>query len=149
MFGRFTTLWWKVKKKCSRSIRSQLFFRISVLKIFFAIFTGKHLFWRLIIKGDPNTGIFLWIFLITAFFKEHLRWLLLCRGLPLFTILKPVKKIIRWRVNSDSNREDIVEWNCKEVSRSKTIIKWKCIKEIYGKAISEIIFSVSLFCFPE
>ena len=50
-----------------------MFFKIAVLKKF-AIFTGKHLSWRLflikmqgfmpatLLKRDSNTGAFLWIF---------------------------------------------------------------------------------------
>ena len=67
-----------------RSSRSQIFFKIGVLKNF-AIFTAKHLFWSLFLmklpawsaavlwKRDSNTSVFLW----AASFLEHLRWLLL------------------------------------------------------------------------
>ena len=71
------------------SSRSQTFFKISARKNF-AIFIRKHLCWSLhktfnyrlstLLKRDSNTGVFLWIlrnFLRTAFFIEHLRWLLL------------------------------------------------------------------------
>ena len=68
-----------------RSSRSQMFFKIAVLKIF-AIFTGKHLCWSLfLIKLQPwrpttlllidsNTGVFLPI--LQIFYMEHLWWLL-------------------------------------------------------------------------
>ena len=71
-----------------RSSRSQMFFKIGVLKKF-AIFTGKHLSLFLtmlqtkrsacLLKRDSYAGVFLWIFRIfkNAFFIEHLRWLLL------------------------------------------------------------------------
>ena len=54
-----------------RSSRSQMLFKVSVLKIF-ANFTGKHLRWSLfliksrdgrsatLLKRDPSTGVFLW-----------------------------------------------------------------------------------------
>ena len=53
-------------------IRSQIFFKIVVLKNF-AIFTGKHSYWSFffiklqvirpaaLLKRDSNTGVFLWI----------------------------------------------------------------------------------------
>ena len=56
-----------------RSSRSQMFFKIAVLKNF-AIFTRKHLRWSLfliklqtwmpvtLLKRESNTGVFLWIF---------------------------------------------------------------------------------------
>ena len=55
-----------------RSSCSQIFVKISVLKNF-EIFTGKHLCWIIflrklqalkpasLLKGDPNTGVFVWI----------------------------------------------------------------------------------------
>ena len=60
-----------------------MFFKIGVLKKF-AIFTGKHLYWSLFlinfIKKDSSKGFFpvnIAKFLRTAFFIEHIRWLLL------------------------------------------------------------------------
>ena len=56
-----------------KSNRSQMFFKIGVLKNF-AKFTGKHLCWSwFLIKLHVNIVKFL----RTAFFLEHLRWLLL------------------------------------------------------------------------
>ena len=61
-----------VRTRNCRSGYSQIFIKISVLKNF-AIFTGKHLCWSLflrklqvlkpgsLLKGDSNTGVFLWI----------------------------------------------------------------------------------------
>ena len=67
-----------IKNRC-RSSRSQMFFKISVLKNF-AIFTGKHLRWSLFLiklqafRCSPvNTAKFS----RAAVFIEHLRWLLL------------------------------------------------------------------------
>ena len=74
--------------RISRSSRSQIFFKIGVLKNF-AIFIGKHMCWSLfliklqalkpatLLKRDPNTGVFLSYlqkFLRTPFFTQHLRW---------------------------------------------------------------------------
>ena len=61
-----------------RSSRLQLFFKIDVLKNF-VIFTVKHSKTTLL-KGDSNTGVFLWILqklFRTTFYIWHLRWLLL------------------------------------------------------------------------
>ena len=78
-------LLWRVFCAQHRSSRSQMFFKIAVLKIF-AIFTGKHLCWSLfLIKLQPwrpttlllidsNTGVFLPI--LQIFYMEHLWWLL-------------------------------------------------------------------------
>ena len=58
--------------KTFRNSRSQMFFKINVLKNF-AMFIGKHLCWSLfwtklqafepaaLLKADSNTGVFLWI----------------------------------------------------------------------------------------
>ena len=74
-----------------RSSRSQIFFKIDVLKKF-PSFTGTHLCWSFflikpqalrpatLLKRDSNTGVFLWnwrSFSWTASFTEHLQWLLL------------------------------------------------------------------------
>ena len=74
-----------------RSRRSQMFFKVGVLKCY-TIFTGKHLRWSLflikfqsfqsfrpatLLKSNSNKGVFLWIYLRTVFFIEHLQWLLL------------------------------------------------------------------------
>ena len=53
----------KIIEKCLRcsTIRSQMFFKVSVRKDF-ANFTGKHLYWGIFstsLKRDPNTGVFL------------------------------------------------------------------------------------------
>ena len=56
-----------------------MFFKISAFKNF-AIFTGKHLRWRLFLLKLQAYRCFpvnIPKFLITAFFIEHLRWLLL------------------------------------------------------------------------
>ena len=61
-----------VRSRNCRSSCSKIFIKISVLK-YFAIFTGKHLCWSPfsrklqvlnpanLLKGDSNTGVFLWI----------------------------------------------------------------------------------------
>ena len=61
-----------IRSRNCRSSCSQIFVKISVLKNF-AIFTGKHLCWSpllrklqvlnttILLKGDSNTGVFLWI----------------------------------------------------------------------------------------
>ena len=75
-------LWWSSKRKANlfaslqhywhKSSRSQMFFKIGVLKNF-VIITGKQLCWKLfliklqtfrpvtLLKGDSNVDIFLWI----------------------------------------------------------------------------------------
>ena len=75
-----------VQFRLRRSSRSQMFFKISVLKNF-ALFTGKHLCWSLfLIKRE--TGVFLWILrnfyeqlfhrtpLAAAFFVWSMGWCL-------------------------------------------------------------------------
>ena len=84
-------MWHKVSLRTLKSSRSQIFFRIGVLK-HSAIFKGKRLSRSLfliklqasspaaLLKRDSNSGIFLWIlrnFLRTAFFIEHIQWLVL------------------------------------------------------------------------
>ena len=74
-----------------RSRRSQMFFKVGVLKCY-TIFTGKHLRWSLflikfqsfqsfrsatLLKSNSNKGVFLWRYLRTVFFIEHFQWLLL------------------------------------------------------------------------
>ena len=70
-----------------RNSRSQLFFKIRVLKNF-VNFTGKHLCWSLflslsvgvsLLKETPTQVFFSEIYEIfkNIFFTEHLRWLLL------------------------------------------------------------------------
>ena len=89
-FVRGCSVWWKnllvtnflwvlhiKRKQCviwtfSRSIHSQMFFKIRVLKSF-AISTGKHLYWShfliklqafrpaTLLQRDSNIGVFLWI----------------------------------------------------------------------------------------
>ena len=80
-------LWNIIVSRCGRS---QMFFKISVLKRF-ANFTGKHLCWSLfliklqalrpatLLKKDSNTGVYLWNLRIfnNTFFKEHFQWLFL------------------------------------------------------------------------
>ena len=63
-----TSVLWK---NCSRSSCSQMFLEIGVLKSF-AIFTGKHLCWSLLINLQ-------WILqnFYKHLFTEHLHWLLL------------------------------------------------------------------------
>ena len=84
---RFIELWQaeeSLRNLLRRSSRSQMFFKIGVLKNF-VIFTAKYLCWDLfsiklqacraatLLKRDSNRGVFLW----AASFTEHLRWLLL------------------------------------------------------------------------
>ena len=77
-----------------RSSRSQIFFKIDVIKIFIN-FTGKHLCWGLFLikfKTDSNTDAFPWNFVNfkNIFFTEHLRWLILerfCEGASLVKVL--------------------------------------------------------------
>ena len=84
---RFMELWQTEKSLWNllcKSSRSQIFFKIGVLKNV-AIFTAKHMCWSLFLmklqawraatssKRDSNTSVFLW----AASFIEHLRWFLL------------------------------------------------------------------------
>ena len=67
-----------MKNRC-RSSRSQMFFKISILKNF-PMFTGKHLYWSLFLIKLQAFRFFpvnIAELLRTAFFIEHLRWLLL------------------------------------------------------------------------
>ena len=83
---RRTLAWnwiWMNDRANKRSIRSQMFFKIGILKNF-TIFTGKHLCWsvsliklqtfRLQHKCFPVKFV---TFLKTPYFTEHLWWLLL------------------------------------------------------------------------
>ena len=78
-----------------KSSRSHVFFKIDSMKNF-AILTGKHLCWSLILikfqtwrpasllKKDFNIGVFLWIlqnFQEQLFYVEHHWWLLLSLGI--------------------------------------------------------------------
>ena len=78
-----------------KSSRSHVFFKIDAMKNF-AILTGKHLCWSLILikfqtwrpesllKKDFNIGVFLWIlqnFQEQLFYVEHHWWLLLSLGI--------------------------------------------------------------------
>ena len=80
-----------INDKWTRSSRSQIFFKIGIVKIF-ENFVVKHLCWSLfliklevwrsavLLKRDSNTGVFLWNmrnFEEHLFFTEHSRWLLL------------------------------------------------------------------------
>ena len=47
-------------KDTNRSSRSQMIFKIGVV-VNFAILTGKHLSWSLILWNDSNKDVFLWI----------------------------------------------------------------------------------------
>ena len=63
-----------IKNRC-RSSRSQIFFKVIVLKNF-AIFTEKHLCWSLFLITDLRCfPVKVANFLKAAFFIEHLRWL--------------------------------------------------------------------------
>ena len=67
-----------IKNRC-RSSSSQKFFEIGVLKNF-AIFTGKHFCWSLLLtklQGFRCFPVNIAKLLRAAFFIEHLRWLLL------------------------------------------------------------------------
>ena len=71
-----------------RNSLSQIFFKIGVIKNF-TNFIGKHQCWSIfsiklqawrpatLLKRGSNTGVFLWKFLRTPFFTEHVQWLLL------------------------------------------------------------------------
>ena len=86
----------------NRSSRSQMFFKIGILKNF-SIITGKHLCWNLfliklqiwrsaaLLKRDSNIGVRVNIakFLRTAFFIKHLWWLLLNENKSRLFILLP------------------------------------------------------------
>ena len=81
-----------LKIERTRRNRSQMFFKIDVLKIF-AIFTRKHLCCSLfliklqafgtgtLLKRDSNKGVNIAKFLRTAFLIVHLRWLFLNKAL--------------------------------------------------------------------
>ena len=72
-----------------RSSRSQMFFKIGVLKIF-AIFTGKHPCWNNSIKKRLQLRVFSMNIaknFKTAFFIEHLHWLFLDNYITFYYLL--------------------------------------------------------------
>ena len=89
--------------KKGRSSRSHIFFKIGALKNF-AIFTGEHLYWSLLLIKLQRLQhrcypVNIAQFSKTAFFIEHLQWLLLQRPFGVFRGYKIATLSRNWLIS--------------------------------------------------